>query len=269
MNYSRQQFLGSAAQETLGDVRVVIAGVGGGGSHIGPALAHIGVRNIALVDPDVLEDHNHNRTVGAFHDFTGLGIAKVTSSASLIRRICPECRVDVVQKPWQACPSIISSADVVFGCLDSFNQRDELERQCRRYLIPYIDIGMDVHEISGRHYVSGQVLLSMPGDVCMWCMGFLTESRLREEVARYGAAGPRPQVYWPNGVLANSAIGVFMQLFAPWNKSLDPCPYLEYDGNLQTVVQARRLEYVVRGQCGHHHATDRGDAVWQGPSVLA
>src|ERR1700730_12183464 len=35
--------------------------------------------------------------------------------------------------------------DVIFGCVDSYRERDELERFMRRFLIPYIDIGMDVH----------------------------------------------------------------------------------------------------------------------------
>ena len=36
----------------------------------------------------------------------------------------------------------------------------------------------------------------------MRCMAIVTEEYLKEEAGRYGDAGPRPQVVWPNGVLA-------------------------------------------------------------------
>ncbi len=46
---------------------------------------------------------------------------------------------------------------------DSFIEREQLERFARRHLIPYIDIGMDVHELGGEQYflIGGQVILSI------------------------------------------------------------------------------------------------------------
>ena len=49
--------------------------------------------------------------------------------------------------------------------------RRELEIACRRYLMHYIDIGVDVHG-EDRPVIGGQVMLSSPGGPCMTCMGF-------------------------------------------------------------------------------------------------
>ena len=75
----------------------------------------------------------------------------------------------------------------------------------------YIDIGMDVHG-EKPPVIGGQVVLSSPGRLCMRCMGLLTEAKLAEEAARYGKAGSRPQVVWPNGVLASTAVGLGVEL---------------------------------------------------------
>src|SRR6185369_3420447 len=112
--------------------------------------------------------------------------------------------------------------------------REEIERLCRRFMIPFIDIGMDVTELLDGSLISGQIILSMPGDLCMRCLGFLNEELLAQEAARYGAAGGRPQVIWPNGLLASAAVGMFIQVITPWRCEMKPSLYLEYDGNAQT-----------------------------------
>ena len=61
----RQSFLGSDSDATLWRLRVAIVGLGGGGSHIAQQLAHVGVGKFVLIDPDVVEDSNLNRLVGA------------------------------------------------------------------------------------------------------------------------------------------------------------------------------------------------------------
>ena len=61
---ARQSFLGQESTEILRKGHVGIVGLGGGGSHVAQQLAHIGVENFVLCDPDYYEDKNHNRTVG-------------------------------------------------------------------------------------------------------------------------------------------------------------------------------------------------------------
>ena len=76
---------------------------------------------------------------------------------------------------------------------------------------------MDVHQTDSGYAVQGQVILSMPGDLCLRCFNFLRQSLLDREAQEYGNAGGRPQVIWPNGVLASTAVGLFTELMLPWH----------------------------------------------------
>ena len=108
--------------------------------------------------------------------------------------------------------------------------------------------------------MSGQVILSMPGQLCMRCMGFITEARLAREAETYGSAGGRAQVVWPNGVLASSAVGLLVQLLTPWCDTTPGPIFLEYDGNSQIVSRSPVLDHLVGKRCNHFASLhDLGD----------
>src|ERR1035437_425730 len=108
-----------------------------------------------------------------------------------------------------------------------------------------------------------RVILSMPGCLCMRCLGYLRDDLLAREAENYGAAGGRPQVVWANGALASAAVGVFPQLFTPWHGAHAASVYLEYDGNNQTVTTSNRLVHMRGKQCPHFlHLSDLGDPFW-------
>ena len=131
---------------------------------------------------------------------------------------------------------------------------------CRRYLMHYIDVGMDVHG-EERPVIGGQVMLSSPGGPCMTCMGFLTEEKLGAEAARYGNVGARPQVVWPNGVLASTAVGFALELVTGWTRTPRPYAYMVYNGNEATLTPSKTLNGVERRACTHFSAEDLGDPV--------
>jgi hypothetical protein len=66
-----------------------------------------------------------------------------------------------------------------------------------------------VHGTDGKFSISGQAVLSSPGGACLWCLGILTQERIKREAGTYGKAGSRPQVVWPNGVIASLAVGAY------------------------------------------------------------
>lgn len=138
--------------------------------------------------------------------------------------------------------------------------RHELEVFCRRYLAHYIDIGMDVHG-ENPPVIGGQVILSSPGRPCMRCIGFLTEEKLEEEGRRYGTAGERPQVVWPNGVLASTAVGIAVDLVTGWTRRASPFVYLVLDGNLSTVTPSLTVRKFRGEGCPHLAEEDVGDPV--------
>ena len=50
--HDRQSFLGATSEQDLKRAKVGVIGLGGGGSHVIQQLAHLGVANYVLVDPD-------------------------------------------------------------------------------------------------------------------------------------------------------------------------------------------------------------------------
>jgi molybdopterin-synthase adenylyltransferase len=259
----RQSFLGPQSDQVLNDCVAAIIGLGGGGSHIAQQLAHLGVSNFLLFDPDKVEETNLNRLIGATAQDVIAGALKTAVALRLIKGINPDAAVGCVNGKWQEHHALLRGCDIIFGCLDGYRDRYELEIAARRYLLPYLDIGMDVHEADDGFCVSGQVILSMPGHLCMRCLGFLREERLAKEAENYGAAGGRPQVVWANGALASAAVGVFTQLFTPWHKSHGASVYLEYDGNTQSLTSSNRLAFMKDRQCPHFvEFRDLGDPFW-------
>lgn len=260
--YARQSFLGPTSQSTIERVRVGVVGLGGGGSHGVQQLAHIGFLHARGFDGDVVDETNLNRLVGARADDVARDTPKTECAERLVRGLLPDADVVMYRGRWQDAPELLRGCDVVIGCVDSFAARRELEIACRRYLIPYIDIGMDVNLVEGDPpRMAGQVILSMPGGPCLFCLGFLTEERLSQEAAKYGAAGGRPQVVWPNGVLASTAIGVMMDLVTGWTRQQDRVVYLSYDGNTGEVKPHVRLRYMQVRRCPHYGAADLGDPI--------
>ena len=260
--FTRQSFLGVDSDRTFSRAVVAIIGVCGGGSHIAQQLAYLGFRNLRLFDPDHVQEPNLNRMVGSFPGDTTRNKTDVIRDQVL--RIQPGASVELFPFKWQEQHAALRDSSIVFGCLDNFGQRDELEAYCRRFLIPYIDIGMDVHEVAkGQFSISGQIITSLPAEPCMRCMGFITEERIAREAERYGDAGDRPQVIWPNGVLASTAVGVGVSLLTPWCNFSELIPFIEYDGNRHVLRPSSVLSMLQGRECLHYPSDAVGDPFWQ------
>ena len=259
----RQSFLGTDSDMILGAATIGIVGLGGGGSHVVQQAAHLGIGGYVNVDPQTIEHTNTNRLVGGTLADADAQIPKVDIAERLIRRLQPDARIVSVRDYWYACTDELKTCDVLVGAVDSFKERDQLERFARRYLIPYIDIGMDVHELGSKRYlVSGQVILSTPGAPCMRCCGFITDARLGQEANRYGAAGGRPQVVWSNGILASTAVGLLVQILTPWYLNPSRFAYLEYNGNKGTMSRSAHVDALEGFVCPHHPADETGDPMF-------
>lgn len=254
----RQSFLGEDSDERLRNFKVGLVGLGGGGSHIAQQLAHVGVGRYVTADGDVIEDKNLNRLIGG----TAQDVVDQRAKGDIARRtilaINPDAQIEHIPGNWQSEAEKLRDCHVVFGGIDGFAARVELEAYCRRFLIPLIDIGMDVYELGGRFHISGQVIVSMPGAPCMRCMGFINDQRLAEEARKYGAAGGRPQVVWPNGVLASTAIGLAIALITPWSDT-QPSSYLEYDGDAHLMRPSNVMKLLDKRPCPHYDHSSVGD----------
>jgi len=256
---TRQSFLGEKSDEIFSKSPIAILGLCGGGSHIAQQLAHIGFENLIIIDFDIVEEPNLNRMIGSCPQDAIDRSLKIDVIEKLIKSINPKAKVTKISGKWQEHSDVLRNCVGIMGCLDSFVARDELERFCRRFLIPYIDIGMDVHKSDTGFYISGQVITSLPESLCMRCLGYITEERLAKENEGYGNAGGNPQVIWPNGVLASIAVGQLIKLLTPWNSELTLSPMIDYDGNKQHSMDSPKALALEKHICTHYSNDDLGD----------
>lgn len=261
--FARQSFLGTDSESKLNEATLGLVGLGGGGSHIVQQTGHLGIGGYVLIDPDHITDTNTNRLIGGRLADVVTETKKVAIAERQIRGLVENARVIPVKDTWHNAIAELKGCDIIVGSLDSFVEREELERFARRHIIPYIDIGMDVHDLGSEQFlIGGQIILSMPGKPCLRCAGLITDERLAMESNRYGAAGSRPQVVWSNGVLASTAVGIITQLLTPWFKKPPEFIYLDYDGNRGTVTPNQRMSLFQDKVCIHHPREETGDPLF-------
>jgi hypothetical protein len=259
----RQSFLGPKSVEALTAMTIGFVGLGGGGSHAVQQLAHAGVGGFVGVDHDRAASTNRNRLIGMTPWDALLQRRKAAMAKRLIRRINPRARVRAIPARWEEATDALSACDLVVGAVDTFKARAELEGFCRAHLTPYCDLGMDVHPLpDGGYFVGGQVALSLPGDLCMWCMGLLTDANLAQEASRYGKAGPAPQVVWTNGALASMAVNLIMQLFTPWHDRSTRSTCIELDANRNSLCPSPKLKLFEGTDCRHYPVNEVGSPLF-------
>jgi molybdopterin-synthase adenylyltransferase len=261
--FDRQSFLGPDSETTLLATTLGFVGLGGGGSHLIQQSGHLGIGGFVTVDPDHITDTNTNRLIGGTLADLAKATSKVAIAGRLVRGLQERPRIIPIPDTWHNATAQLKRCAIIVGALDSFKERDQLERFARRHLTPYIDIGMDVHDLGNKNYlIGGQVFLSMPGKACLRCCGLITHERLAMEAKKYGAAGSRPQVVWSNGVLASTAVGLITQLLTPWFSDPPEFVYLDYDGNRGTLTPNDRMQLLRDKVCPHHPPEETGDPLF-------
>lgn len=249
-NLDRQSFLGPQMESVLSGSTLGIIGLCGGGSHVAQQTAHIGFSKFVIADHDDVEDHNLNRMIGSTPADAESSALKTSVISRLIKSINPAAEVQPISSDWLLNETDFHKCSAILSCVDSYTARDSIERFCRTHRIPMIDVGMDVCGHDEGYSISGQVILSLPDRPCMRCMGFITDERLNREQQLYGLAGGRPQVVWPNGVLASTAVSQLMQLVLPWNLRTPPSLMIEYDGDRNILKPSSRLK-AISDHCCH------------------
>jgi hypothetical protein len=262
--YSRQSFLGVDSDAIIARTVVGLVGLGGGGSHIIQQLAHLGFKNFVLCDNDVISESNLNRLVGGTRADVRAKRLKTIIAERAVHRLHKCASIIGRGVKWEDSVEDLLGCDLIIGCVDKFSTRRDLEAFCRRHIIPYLDVGMDVHELAnGRFEIDGQVILSMPGKPCMHCMGFLNESVLALEAAKYDAAGAQPQVVWSNGLLCSAAVGVVVDLLTDWSETLREPVYLAFKGSSLSLSTDNRIAALRGITCRHYPLDKAGDAVFR------
>lgn len=212
---------GESVQRRLARMRVGIVGLGGTGSVMAEQLAHLGVTDFTLVDPDVLTLSNLNRVVGATN--ADVDVAKVDISSRLIRRIRPDARVEGVKGSVlrNDVLSRLRDLDVLFCCTDSHGSRYVLNELAYRFLVPTFDCGVVIVATpSGVTHVLARIQMLAPGLACLTCGTALDPEQVRRDLLSdyeraqdpyvRGASVDQPAVISLNGTAVSMTVTMFL-----------------------------------------------------------
>lgn len=242
--YQRQVLaFGAEGQTAVANLRVAVVGLGGTGSVVASQLAHLGVKDMLLVDPDKVEETNLNRLVGSVH--ADVGKAKVEVAARHICTISPETEVEVVVGDVvdDAVAKKLLAADFIFACTDSQASRAVLNQLAYQYLIPCIDMGVGIHVNEGViRFIAGRVQMLSAGLPCLICTDkldfeqvrreMLTEEQRKADQYIQGEAVPQPAVISLNSSISSAAVTMFLAAVAGVPSA---ARMLSYDGKLGTM----------------------------------
>ncbi len=215
---------GEVGQSLIQGTRVGVVGIGGVGSQVYQMLAHLGVREILPVDDENLELANLSRVVGIAPEDVG------TPKAHLAHRLGTRINPALKGKPIVGSVEHLSVArrlldlDVIFCCTDNLTSRVVVNRIAHQYLIPVIDMGIDIQPLDGHpgeiRAIGGRVMIIFPDGPCLGCLGVLDPNLLAREASGAGRGRsyvegqevPAPSVISLNGTVASLAVTGFLNL---------------------------------------------------------
>jgi molybdopterin/thiamine biosynthesis adenylyltransferase len=224
--YDRQiRAFGAAGQRAVSMLTVCVIGVGGTGSVLVQQLAHLGVSDFVLMDPDRIEATNLNRVVGSTP--SDVGRPKVEVARNMILATNPLATVRAeIRDVLDANPAlIVAGSDFAFSCTDSHASRALVCQVAYQHHVPVIDIGVAIGTDSGRiSHVTGRVQMLAPGLPCLLCTGALDGDRIRIELMNSdqraadpyfeGDGEPQPAVISLNSTMSSLAATMFLAAVA-------------------------------------------------------
>jgi molybdopterin/thiamine biosynthesis adenylyltransferase len=217
---------GGIGQTRLEQAIVAVVGAGGTGTHVATQLAHLGAGTILLVDHDRVEVSNLSRLLGARS--ADVGRFKVDVLTDSLLGINPTVNVQPhATSVLDLDPKHLLDTDVIVCATDGHGSRALLTELTQQYLVPVVDLGVEIVPTASGVQAGGQVRILRPGRGCLHCYGTLDAGLVREEylsdqereVERHrgylrGVAAPAPAVIALNGVVASLAVLEVCQLLA-------------------------------------------------------
>lgn len=266
---------GPQGQRQVESFEVGIVGLGGTGSIVAQSLAYLGVSRFELIDPDVIDESNLNRVVGALP--TDVGVSKVAVARRMISGINPKAHIRSRTESvlLNEVARSLASCDVVFCCTDSHGSRAVLTQMAYQYLVPMFDIGIRIDAKRDDVNVFGRTQMLAPGLPCLVCGGILDPELVRRDLMNdferqqdpyiSGAHVPQPAVVTFNSIVAGLATTMFLAAVTSLPFSARHQIYLGKSGTVRAVVADQNPECVV---CSQQGAFGKGDA-WMLPGRVS
>lgn len=129
--FTRFKILVDDNYSKIENLSVLILGVGGVGSYAAESLARIGIKNITLVDYDIVDITNINRQIMALH--STIGKKKIDVLKERILDINPNCNIktkDIFYNEENKDIIFQDKIDYIFDCCDSIKSKEILIREC-------------------------------------------------------------------------------------------------------------------------------------------
>jgi len=130
----------------FGQLAAAVVGCSGTGSIVIEQLARLGIGRLVLVDPERAEHKNLNRIVNATWQDAEESLPKVELARRAVEAMQLGTRVEtyVSNLVRRDVVEAVAGCDIIFGCVDSAEGRDVLNRISAYYLLPYIDVGVRI-----------------------------------------------------------------------------------------------------------------------------
>jgi len=230
------QLFGAGTTAQLRRLSAAVIGCSGTGSPVVEMLARLGVGRFVLLDPDRVEEKNLNRILNATREDAELNRTKVEVMARAIVRM--GFGTEVLPLPENlATPRAVravAECDVVFGCMDSIEGRNLLNRLATFYTLPYFDVGVKLvaDGLGGIDEACGAVHYVKPGGESLLDRRAYTMKQLKAEGLRRtdpgayedqvgagyidGVQEDRPAVISVNMHLASAAVNEFLARLHPY-----------------------------------------------------
>jgi hypothetical protein len=173
---------GERAQADMVRTRIGVIGLGSVGSVVAEALARVGFIHVSLIDFDVLEERNRDRTAGATQADVIAGLTKVQVAARNMKNCATASALDLRVVPSSLLePDGLAAAldcDALICCVDRPWPRFLLNTLAYAHLIPVIDGGIaaQVRPDGTPLFVDWRIHTIGPENACLICQDALRRS---------------------------------------------------------------------------------------------
>jgi hypothetical protein len=173
---------GQAAQEDLVRAHIGVVGLGSVGGLVGESLGRMGIQRLTLIDHDLIETRNLDRTLGATARDAELETPKVeVARRNLIAgHTAPDFEAEAIPESLLSDRGLHAAldCDVLLAGVDRPLPRHVLNAMAKAHLIPTIDGGIlaRVNDQGLPVHVDWRIHTVSPGRACLYCLGALRRS---------------------------------------------------------------------------------------------
>ncbi|QKO20906.1 ThiF family adenylyltransferase [Rhodoferax sp. BAB1] len=176
---------GEAKQADIARLRIGVIGAGSTGGFIAEGLARTGVKDILVMDPDKVAEHNLDRLVYAVPEDVGHSKVDVLAKRLLTVATAEQFNVTPVQAAVyeKNAYRLALDCDILFSCVDRPWGRHVLNHIAYAHLIPVVDGGILVRTNRSNRLVGADWTAQTVGvgRACLQCLGQYTSALVQIE----------------------------------------------------------------------------------------